>query len=675
VLPLLGLLLGCAPPPAAPAAADCGERTVSPGEVRACRMASGETPSGVGAHTTDWRLDNALLTVVVRDGYAPLAALEGAGGTVVTLSPSDGRDVVMELQPTLPGGWFQRVAIHAEPEEGEGAIVLYGVDAGGQAQQLVYRLLADDPVLHLEGATGFDLVPDVGAETVGATMELGGTVLAGLDGSLPAAADTLLDQGGDLGWSGADAVVVGTRRTAYAALWPGGIAVSGTALGSWVEARDAQGQAQARLPVQGGAFTGEVPAGTVGLVATAEGYGEGAAVAPGEDLALSLGEAGSLAVRVADERGADLAAVVERDGRSWFVPAGGTTLPVGPGTAPTRVWAGPSYEAELRSALVVAGETSLDVILPRVGRRDAVVLADLGLEGWPDAQVRETGSDRLARESALGVGYVVVVADDEVAQDLSADGHVTQALRVRGGSRAQTATMGRPLAWPWSASSIAAGQGAAPWPMLDAADLLAVMAQGGARTTVIDAGWLAAAQSATAAEPATTTAASASAFRLDGLADLPAWLGLLDAGVDLPLVGPWTWVEGVDPAAFAAVDVETALIHGQTIASTGPRIVARVGDQGPGSVGEADTGASPTRVALDLRVEAPAWAPVDTVRVLGPGGEELARLDARQGGPVALETQVEVPARRFLVVEAWSEASSPLTGAQPWAVTSAIWLP
>ncbi|NOY27213.1 MAG: hypothetical protein GXP62_15195, partial [Oligoflexia bacterium] len=111
---LLGLVLGgCVGSTASDGAGgtDCGTQTLAPGQVRACRIHDGEVPDGVGARQTDWRIQNALLDVIVRGDYASLTRLSGAGGTVVAATPTGGTDPVMELVPSLPGGWFMSVKI------------------------------------------------------------------------------------------------------------------------------------------------------------------------------------------------------------------------------------------------------------------------------------------------------------------------------------------------------------------------------------------------------------------------------------------------------------------------------------------------------------------------------------------------------------------------------------
>jgi hypothetical protein len=664
------LLLACAPPRGTlPGTSSCDDQAPGVGQVRVCRLGAGDAPSGGSGRATDWRLQNALLDVIVRGEYAPLTRLSGPGGTVVDAIPAGGGDPVLELIPTLAGGWFSTLEITAVEEEGAAALVLEGSGPDGLPRALTYRLEADTPILALDGAQGFTLVPQVGAQRVGGTVETGlddGLEPEGAEAIVLAAEGAVSDLGGELVWEGAEAVGISPRRAAYEALWPDGVAVSGTADAQWIEAR-AGSEVLARLPVQAdGSFSGEVPAEATALVATALARGEGPPVAPGEGVALAAGAEGWLRVRAADERGRDLPAVLRRGEREWFVPKGGATLPVGPGTAQTCLWAGPRYEAACDPALAVEGTVERSALLWAVGEGDAV-LAELGVEVWPDAEVRAPAADLLARAVGRGVGYAVLIADDEVAQDTAVDAHVQAALALRAGSRARPDGQPGPLAWPFSADLERPAHGAVDWAALDAGGLLAGLHQGGYRTVITD---LSTAQAAVSAGDADQLA-RASALWLSGPDDLPGWFALLDAGHPLAAVGPWTWVLGPDPAAYAAVDVEAGLEAGATVASTGPRIRLAVDGQGPGGIVTPVTTSG--EVQVSLRVESPLWAPVQAVTLHGPGGVELARWSPAPG-PVPVEVSFDLVAPAWLVVVAWGQEESALTGQVPWAVSSPVWV-
>ncbi|MCK6506696.1 hypothetical protein L6R53_25545 [Myxococcota bacterium] len=665
------LLLACAPPRGAlPGTSSCEDPAPAAGQARVCRLGAGDAPAGGSGRPTDWRLQNALLDVIVRAEYAPLTRLSGPGGTVVDAIPTGGGDPVLELIPSLPGGWFARLEITAvEEDDGAVALRLEGEGDDGLPRSLTYRLHPDTPRLALEGAQGFTLVPQVGAVAVGGTVESGlveGREDETAEAIVLAAEGEVSDLGGELAWEGADAVIVAPRRAAYETRWPEGLAASGSADAHWVEARAGEALL-ARLPVApDGSFSGGLPPEATALVATAEGRGEGPPVAPGEGLALSAGAEGWLRVRAVDEEGRDLPAVLRRGDREWFVPPGGAALPVGPGTAQTCLWAGPRFEAACDPALDVQGTVDWSAVLWSVGEGDAV-LAELGVEVWPDAQVRAPAADLLARAVGRGVGYTVLIADDEVAQDAAVDPHVADALALRAGSRAGPDGGPGPLAWPFSADLERPAHGAVDWAALDAGGLLAALHQGGYRTVITD---LSTAQAAVSAGDADQLA-RASALRLSSLDDLAGWFALLDAGHPLAAVGPWTWVEGPDPDAYAAVDVEAGLEAGATVASTGPRIRLAVDGQGPGSLVRPVTTSG--EVQVSLRVESPLWAPVQAVTLHGPGGLELARWSPAPG-PVPVEVSFDLVAPAWLVVVAWGQEESALTGQVPWAVSSPVWV-
>ncbi len=648
---------------------DCADANLDVGQVRVCRLGSSDVPSGSGAKLSDWRLQNALLDVIVRDVHVPLTRLEGAGGTVLAASPTGYGDPVLELIPDLPGGWFDSVDIDPYLDGDEAILELTGTQADGTDAVLRYRLAADSPTLRLDGAEGFVLVPQSGDVRVGATLEHGSVVVA--------AEGDIDDAGGALHWLSAGRVTVAPRVDAYRERWPDALEVEGQAPGAeWVEAR-VDGDRIARLSVDDeGWFAGPLPSDADVLVARASGYADGPEVAPSAAPTLELGGAGSLRIRVADDRGADIWATVERDGLRWPIPPGGRALPVGAGVADTLVWAGPGYELQQIEALEVGEDTELSLSLYRVGGQDPHVLAQIGLLGWPDATTRGLGNDLLAGAASRGVGFAVVVAEDEVAQSFWVDHDTDAAIRYRTGSAAATDAVGEPLAWPWTPDSEQPGHGAVPWPGLDAWQLLDVMDRVGTRQVVVDLPWI------DAAGVSPDGRLDVMALRLTDVADLDDWLALVDRGETMAAVGPWTWVEGVDPAAFSEVDVERALWEGRTVATTGPRIRLRVQGQGPGSTvtpslnPAPETSAEPLAgagaLAVHLDVETPSWAPVDVAALYGPGGQELARFDARAGDRVVVDEDLLLTDVDWIVAAAWGSEDAAPTGAVPWAITTPV---
>lgn len=635
---------------------------------------SDERIGGGEARRGDWLIENAQVRFAVRDPTTALTRLDAAGGTIVdavaAAEPSDptkATDALVELVPLFGGQPLTSARLRAWNQPDSAGVTVAGQQADGVVREVQYRLDADSPVLSIAGPGGATLVLAAGDEAVGQTIESPeaanrqtGTVY-GLLG-----ATSIQDAGGWVEVDGLTGLVAGDRQTVYAALWPDGIPVSGTADAEWIEAIDTSGATLARLPVVDGAFSGVVPPHASALVATAAGRADGDPVAPGEGLSLEAGAAGSLAVRVTDGDGNALPAVLWWAGREWPIDEGGSEVPVGPGTGTAVVSAGPAYEAAFVHDVQVSGRTELEVALDRVAT--GAVLADFDRTGWPDRTIRTPPADRLALASGEGLGFVVLVADDEVAAaDLA--GHTGTWLRAEAGSRAATDAAGTPVAWPWTAETDRAAHGAAPWQGLSAQDLLAVMDDDGGRFTLVDADWTA------AAGPAPTWAPYPSALRLRDLDDLPTAEALWDGWQPVGVVGPLTWVEGVDDPRegghYASVDIEHMLLRGRTVATNGPRIVLDVEGQGPGSALEPDGD-----VEVHLRVEAPGWMPLDQARLIGSGGAELGRWTlGAPAGPVRLDTTLTVPAGGWVAATcSGSQAVPPLLEQPAWAVTSPIWL-
>src|SRR5690606_14378296 len=101
------------------------------------------------------------------------------------------------------------------------------------------------------------------------------------------------------------------------------------------------------------------------------------AVAPGEGLALEIGEVGTVAVESAEAVTVSWQADDGRDGRA-VLPAGGGVVPTGPGRVRLSIDAGPAWQAAEREVVVPAGgEVAVEAALEpafSVGRRVLVAL-------------------------------------------------------------------------------------------------------------------------------------------------------------------------------------------------------------------------------------------------------------------------------------------------------------
>ncbi len=661
----LALLLACAPAGSGDEGnpVSCDERLLSTGEVRARRMpCAAEAPTGGDGRAGDWGLENARVHFVIRGAYASLTRLGLAGGTVIDAAPAGGSDALVEATPTLDGLWFTEVQVSAWNEDGAAGLTLSGTLEDGQEATLDYRLAADGDHLEISPAGRLLVVPAPGSVGLGSTVELGADGLEPGEAPLLAADGALEDLGGWLAWEGAGGLWTGAREDVYSSLWPRGLDVSGVSEGDWVEASDGDGALLARLPVVDGAFSGRVPVEAVRLRASSEGYAPGEPSLPAEGLTLTLGEQGLLRVRVVDQDGADLPATLLWDGEPWPLPPGGGDLPLGPGAGTALVWAGPACEALYYGALTLSGVMELDATL--ACDQDAPLLADLGREGWPDPDEGRRAEDVLFAAAAEGVGYAVLVADDEVAP-VAFDRHTADWLLAEQGSRAATDTLGALVAWPWSPDARDHAHGAADWPGIDADTLLNAMTRVADRIAVVEPAWV----DALGSLP--DLARPPRGLRLSGLADLDTYAALLDAWAPVAAVGPRTWIEGL-PEAPSTVDVGAQLVAGATVATNGPRLTLRVDGRGPGE----------RLLALQLRdvrlrVDAPSWMPLSGAALVGTGGVELARWTLSGGEPTRLDVTLadtSLPVGWVLAVVWGEEAAPPMLEEPAWAITSPVWI-
>ncbi len=680
-----GLLLGaCSPSPFEAVSSDwrCDARELGADEVRARRIPCGdELVAGGDARRSDWLLENNRVRIAFRDEGAALTRFDIAGGTIVDMAPVGANDVLEEVVPSVDGQWFTELEIRAEEAEGSAALVLEGLLADGSSAEVRYILHADDGTLEVEGIDQLTLVPGQGSVLVGDSVELSGDLLWTTDGALS-------DRGGWLDAEAPTRVFTGTRDEVARWSWPDGDLLSGeTRLADgelldgehplidasaasdivWVTALDASGESIGRWPSEEGSFSAWLSPEAHSLRLDAPGFASDelvlAELSDETTPVLTAGEHGFLRVEIEGDDGLGVPARVVWGDRSWAVPSGGLLLATGPGTESLMVSAGPAYERVEADSFDVSEVTELAVVLPRTPAPR--ILADIGVESWPDEQVRMHAADVARQAMADGARFVVLVADDEVAyaDELSRD---DPWLEVRGGSRASSPEHGSPLAWPWSRNDNKGGQGAAPWTELDALDLLAVMDDGGRRRTVVDADWV-----ASAGDP-THWAPKPLALRLGGLDDLPVAIDLLDAFQPVLLLGDRTWVEGLDDEqVWSHRDVEAMLLAGRGVASNGPYVALEVDDVSTGGAG------SPHELAHEVRVRAtaPTWMDLDTVEIVGPGGEVLATFEASatEGWRVRGAALLPADLDWVLAVARGDEAAEGLDAA-PWAISNPVWL-
>jgi hypothetical protein len=613
----------------------------------------------------DWVLENSLIRYVVKGPETALTLLGRAGGTVLDVARPGENDVLLEVIPLVDGDWFTDVVLTPFEEVDDDGNPIAGLTVEGTLPDdsqatVVYSLGPYWPTLKLEGNDSLVVRPLEGLERHGRVLELtdehtvgqGNELLVGVDGNLE-------DLGGWLEYTSAQRMVVGDRQTVHQVLWHGVDTASGTAEGEWVQALIA-GEVVARLPVIDGEFDGVVPQGTQAVWSIQDGYGHGDAVQPTSGLELELGDFGSVKVRLTDVEGQDMSGIVSWNGRDWTLPTGGGTVLTGPGVADLWVHAGPAYEPTLLESYEIRGEQTVWVRLEPIGTPG--VLADVTLPGWPDATERRSADELLSEATARGVDYVVVTAEDEVAQ-LDPGERVAGQILARAGSRSGS-NQGHPLAWPWNANSKRSGHGAVDWTLFDAVDLLAVMSDSGDRIVAVDSAWVESAGHSGNWDPRPDL------FLLEDFDDLSTYVALLDQWVPASAVGPLTWVDGVDLEAYAEVDVESRMLQGQTTATNGPRLLLEVDGLEPGEYREA---IGPLRV--HLRLEAPTVLDLDAASLVGPGGEVLVVWPLSGDDPVRLDTSTTIgPVDWVIAVCSGSQDGAPITDGAPWAVTSPVWL-
>ncbi|MES2638994.1 MAG: hypothetical protein V4850_05910 [Myxococcota bacterium] len=591
----------------------CDPRTLAAGEVRARQIPCGDELVGGGeGRTGDWLIENAHARYVVRGTYAALTHLGEAGGTLIDAAPPGGLDVLVEY---VPDG--DRSAIIAENDADEARLVLPGV---------TYRLGADDDVLHID-AVGTGVLQ--GRPTVtrtGATLwgdpTAGTGAFVGLDGLVVS--------------EGSAVRVQGVTRAALSreGLWPDGDDLD--------EAVDADsvlavqgGVERVRLPIVDGRAAGRAPAGS-----TLQAERAGCTYDGTRLLACAW-----LQLRVADDAGNDVVAAIYDGHTTWTVPPGGGRVPLGPEPATLWVWAGPTHSAV---TLPWAGvDTEAAVTLHHEWLADDHVLAAPAMVVAPDAASTITSEAAATTLAAEGVGFAVLLVDDEVPT-VTIDAH--DAILAVAASRAS----GEVWSWPWNPNARKPAHGAVAWQGLSALDLLAATEGGAsnARLTVVNAAWVARARAE--AEPYDWDPRP-DAFWIDTPADIPAWLALLDAWVDPAPLGPRTWI-GIDADANVPA-YEAGIVDARTTAGTGPRldVVSRGRERGAWGI--------------DVTLDASRWMRMRTVEVVTSAGS--VRHDVAGAGTWKWSVPAETT---WVVVVAYGERATPWSTEPAWAVSAPLWI-
>ncbi len=666
---LLCLALGCRPTGTFVAEPqDCVPELPDPTRSRVKRIAC-EAELGTGSDTRigDWLLQSTQMTVIVRQATNALTRIGRAGGTLVEVTSADMAEVVPLLETTDGAGdWFVDATITAVRDETGAGLQVDGTLPDGTTGQLLWWLDHGDNRLQVLGTDTFVIAPMANTTVRGDMLQYGERLV----GSGVLAEDT----GGHVLWTNTHWFAAATAEQLPILLPERYVQpiVGSCVDGDVIYLLDDETRVVQRVDLDGGAdfaFLADRRAREIACYATGR-SSSGWQPLPDweaddsypEHIDLSVGDYGELSALITDRDGRLLPSVVWWNGRSNTLYQGRGTLYPGAGEGSGLATAGPAYSSTRLATLDVGEDSSTWAVLERVLPDDAL-LADFFVESWPHPTTRTSANTQIKRRLAAGVEWAVTVGD-HVVSTVDVPSTSTRDLWGTTGARAPTA-WGTITSWPWSANSRASGYGAPDTTDLDPHQALAVMGGGRGLTTVVDTTWL------EHAGPPHTWPVVPDALHLQSLEELPTYFDLLDQWTGLALVGPRTWLDGVDRRTMSRADGERALLERRTMASTGPFIRLRVDGFAPGGTLLEET----ARVAK-IEVHAPKWMPVDHVALLGPEGTVVEwrpgnALDVRR-----LQAEVALPRDLpWVVAVAWSDNTVPeLQEAPPWAVTSAIFL-
>ena len=646
--------------------ADCVPSLPDPARSRAKQVVCNDELGDGDAERGDWLLQSERLTVFIRTERSSLTRARRAGGTLIDLSSAD----VAEVVPLLPRSdgtldWFTDVHISALEDETGAGILVEGQHEDGTAGQLTWWLDHGSARLDVFGADTFSIAPLANTTVRGDILQYGDRLV----GSGILADDT----GGRITWTGTN-----WFQPAAAADLPELLPeryvqrIEGTCKkGDVVYLRDQDSRILQRAELDGEdgdfSFLGDRRAIELGCYATGRAssgwlplpdWEEGDETP--ESIHTSVGDYGEVSVMVMDHDGMPLPATVWWDDRSYALVQGEGTLYVGAGPGEGLAAAGPAYSVAELPQIDVDDQSSTFAVLQRVVPDDAL-LADFFVEAWPHPTTRVSANTQLKRRGALGVEWAVTVGDHVVsASDVSQTSR--NDLWGTTGSRAPT-EWGTITSWPWSANARAAQWGAPDTNDRGPHEALALMGGGRSLTTVVDVDWVA------AAGAPHTWPVTPDALHLERLEDLPVYFDLLDQWTNLALVGPRTWLDGVNRKTMSPNDAQRALLDRRTMATTGPFVRLQIGLAPPG-----DPAIEPATRIAEVEVHAPLWMPVDHVALLGPGGEPVAEWSLGTAVDTQrLQTSVALdPELAWVIAVAWSDETVRLLQEEPpWTVTSA----
>lgn len=555
-LPDLTLEEGCVT-----AAPEAGELHVQGVVCSAQLLADGD---GSGA---DVMLANAWFRAIIRHPQNALTVANFGGGTVVDAAPWGVGDGLFEVIPVVDGGWLD---VDTFTRDGDG-VTVGGVRIGatdGARGEIRWTADPEGPWLIAEGADGFWLHGHGDQPLIDG--RLWGDAVYG--GEAAASADL-----GGVVYVEGDRLLIGTPEHAWTALGGATTRLSGDAPGADHVVVLGDAGVLGRVPVSG-AFSLDVPESATGVYAEAAGRAASPVVPIGENLRLTVGSVGDVLVALRWDGSPRPLTATWEGGEAVLGPAGGVLTP-GAGSWTLTLEGGPTVAPVVVPMNVgVGGTTPLWVDVKRTWEPGDTVAVAIGLPGDGDRHWRGTDTHAVARGVAAGVDYAVVAPIGDVGHSAESLG-----LRLRNGSTAVIAA-GSVTAWPWVADSRQGGHGALDATQLSLAETLAVSAGGATtnRITLVEGiGGLGTPRS---------VSPSPDAVRLPppdaDLANYADWFAWLNAGIPVSPVGPLTWAAVVDRDLWGDVDVERALIRGNTVATTGPLVRLNVGGVPPGETAE-----------------------------------------------------------------------------------------
>ena len=643
--------LGCQPDAFFEPAAECVVDLPEPGAVVVSDLLCGDArPSGGEGRGTDTLLASAYLRAVIRHPIHGLTIAGTSGGTLIDLANEDGSDLLHEAIPLLGDGWLAVEGMERLPD----GVRVYGTitplpfgptSRAGEEASVVWRLDPDSPRIWLEGADGLWLNPR-GAPRVFDRGMMSGNSALGWE------AESLQDLGGVLLLRGVTALIPGTPLEVLQTLSPGEVSVVGdVGRATSLELYDENGL-QWSLPVEESVDV-LVPGWVTEVRGTASGRESSPAVSADQPLDLDVGDSGELVVDTL-EPPSQRVQITSSDGSrtATVLPGARSTLALPVGNWTLTASAGPAW-GTYTEQIVVTADSSTTVSL-RLGRvldpRWRLAVTRASADRSPDWRGSDPSS--LRGQSRGGVGFSVLAPLFDLPEAPGSSAESTGPIEARAG----VTTLGdgwRISSWPHSADARFSGHGS-PEPIADPHDALAAH-WGGASTsrfTEVDASWLA------SAGPLLGVWPRPDLVRLEGPQLPDALVEAYDDLLALSVTGPLTWID-VPEGDASAVDLERALLRGQTVASTGPLLEVDVNNRRPGGTVDAD------ELRLSWRLHADV--PLDHVAVIGTGGSVLSQV--RLYGRTSASDRIQLPeSERWVVVTAWSEDES------EWAVSAPIWL-